>query len=146
MKGYKVLNLHYRKISISRDVVFHKSVFPFSQSSFSSLPPSLSVPLFTPSTPGLDSPYSPISVPIPLIDTTPLIALHTSSADPSAPSSSILIGSLLVPLSFDVHHDQFVAHQDTINLISSVQFVDPFPSAIDPVVQLPSISTSAPPL
>ena len=30
IKGYKVLNLHSRKISISRDVVFHESVFPFS--------------------------------------------------------------------------------------------------------------------
>ena len=30
VKGYKVLNLHSRKISISRGVVFHESVFPFS--------------------------------------------------------------------------------------------------------------------
>ena len=29
MKGYKVLNLHTRKITISRDVVFHESIFPF---------------------------------------------------------------------------------------------------------------------
>ena len=33
VKGYKVLNLHSRKFSISRDMVFHESVFPFSQSS-----------------------------------------------------------------------------------------------------------------
>ena len=71
VKGYKVLNLHSRKISISRDVVFHESVFPFSQSSQSSLSPPLFVPFSTPTTPGLDSSYCPISVPIPT-NTTPL--------------------------------------------------------------------------
>ena len=110
IKGYKVLNLHSRKISISRDVVFHESVFPFSQSSSSSLPPALSIPLFIPSTPGLDSSYSLISIPIPLTDTTPLATHTTSSADSSSPNPSILIGSLPVPLSPDVHHDHSVAH------------------------------------
>ena len=106
----------------------------------------MSVPLFTPSTPGLDSSYSPISILIPLIDTTPLTAYTTSSVDSSSPSPSILIGSLPVPLSPDVHHDHSVAHQDSINPISFVQFLDPLPSVSAPVVQHPSLSTSAPPL
>ena len=137
IKGYKVLNLQSRKISISRDVIFHESVFPFSQSSSSSLPPALSVPLFPPSTPGLDSSYSPISIPIPLTDTTPLAAHTTPSADSSSPSPSILIGSLPVPLSTDVHHNPYVAPQDTIN---------PLPSASAPVVPHSSLSTSELPL
>ena len=46
MKGYKVLNLHTRKISISRDVIFHGSIFPFSPSykSLLSNSPPLSIP------------------------------------------------------------------------------------------------------
>nr|POE52560.1 hypothetical protein CFP56_58647 [Quercus suber] len=80
----------------------------------------------------LDSPYSPIYVPIPPTKTTPLDEHHTSSssvdpsfANSSAPSSSILIGSLPIPLSSNVHPDQPVAHRDQINPIPFVQFLDP---------------------
>lgn len=45
LKYYKVLNLHTGRISISRDVVFHESVFHFSPSSTSLLSPPLSLPL-----------------------------------------------------------------------------------------------------
>ena len=60
MKGYKVLNLHTREISVSRDVVFHESTFPFSTSSHSlSGSPSLSFPLSSSSTLGKPIFYSP---------------------------------------------------------------------------------------
>ena len=108
------------------------------------------VPLSTPTTPGLDSSYCPITIPTP-IDTTPLDEHHhtSSSADLSStdPGSSILIGSLPIPLP----SDQPVAHPAQTTPIPSIHHVDQpdqTPSSVtDPVVQLPSIPTdSAPPL
>ena len=72
MKGYKVLNLYTRKITISRDVVFHESIFLFSNSS-SSLSGVTSFPLFDSCTPNFNSPSCPISVPFPLVDSTSII-------------------------------------------------------------------------
>ena len=48
-KGYKVLNLKTRAISISRDVIFDEQIFPFSPtfSKFDSLPPSIPLPSST---------------------------------------------------------------------------------------------------
>ena len=48
-KGYKILNLKTRAISISRDVIFYGQIFPFSLtfSKFDSLPPSIPLPSIT---------------------------------------------------------------------------------------------------
>ena len=103
MKGYKVLNLHTRKITISRDVVFHESIFPFSNSS-SSLSGVTSFPLSNSSTPNFDSSSCPISIPLPLADSASIIKhvphSHTCSdnSSSSSSSSSILIGSLPIHL------------------------------------------------
>lgn len=40
-KGYKVMNLDTRKFIVSRDVIFHESIFPYAT-------PSLSLPVFPP--------------------------------------------------------------------------------------------------
>ncbi|XP_075646331.1 uncharacterized protein LOC142617361 [Castanea sativa] len=129
VKGYKVLNLHSRKISISRDVVFHESVFPFSQSSHSSLSPPLSVPFSNSTAPGLDSSYSPLSLPI-STNTTLLDAHHHTSslADlPAIDSGSILIGSLPIPLPSDISLDQLVAHPAQAIPIPFAQHVSQVP-------------------
>lgn len=113
MKGYKVLNLHTRKISISRDVVFHENVFPFSSSSQSLLSPPLSFPFSSPSTHGLDSSSCPVFVLIPIVATTPIVE-HLPSSQSTADTtplaehlrtdtnSSILMGSLPVSLDSNV--------------------------------------------
>ena len=48
-KGYKVLNLKTRAISINKDVIFYEQNFPFSRtfSKFDSLPPSIILPSST---------------------------------------------------------------------------------------------------
>ena len=95
VKGYKVLNLHTRKITISRDVIFHESIFPFSPSYKSLLSESLplSIPLHTTSChPVFDDSSSPSSVSA----DTPL-----NPRTPSPSPSSILVGSLPIPLPAD---------------------------------------------
>ena len=136
-KGYKVLNLHNRKIFVFRDVVFHESIFPFSTSSQSLLSPSLSLPLSSPSAPDLDPPSCPISVPVPLADTTLLVehvptspsCANTSSTELLPSSSSILIGSLPIPLDSAVHPVQSptlpVDHHDHSIAIQSAQLIPP---------------------
>ena len=92
VKGYKVLNLHTRKITISRDVIFHESIFPFSPSYKSLLSESLplSIPLHTTSChPVFDDSSSPSFVSA----NTPL-----NPGTPSSSPSYILVGSLPIPL------------------------------------------------
>ena len=91
VKGYKVLTLHTRKITISRDVIFHESIFPFSPSykSLLSETPPLSIPLLASYNPVFDDSSSPSFVSI----DTPL-NLRTPSSSPS----SILVGYLPIPL------------------------------------------------
>ena len=73
-KGYKVLNLKNRAISISRDVIFYEQNFSFSPtfSKFDSLPPSIPLPSSTfdfhdysipIATAPIDNPTSPVVVP-----------------------------------------------------------------------------------
>ena len=94
MKGYKVLNLQTRKITISRDVIFHESIFSFSPSYKSLLceSPPLSIPLNTSCHPVFDDSSSPSSVSA----DTPL-----KPRTPSSSPSSILVGSLPIPLPAD---------------------------------------------
>ena len=55
VKGYKLLDLHSKRIFISRDVVFHESIFPFQSlpSSTFHFPPDPLSQLFTPNAPPL---------------------------------------------------------------------------------------------
>ena len=122
MKGYKVLNLHTRKITVSRDVVFHEFIFPFSNSSHS-LSGSHSSPLSGSSTPDFDSPSCLISILVPFADSTSIIKHVPNSytcSDPSSPSS-ILIGSLLVPLGHSNVSDQstILPNQSNVHLDQS---------------------------
>ena len=147
MKGYKVLNLHTRKITVSRDVVFHEFIFPFSNSSHS-LSGSHSSPLSGSSTPDFDSPCCPISILVPFADSTSIIKHVPNSytcSDPSSPSS-ILIGSLLVPLGHSNVSDQSTIppyqsnvhlDQSNVSLGHSSPFVHIAP---------PALSSSIPPL
>ena len=123
MKGYKVLNLHTRKITISRDVIFHESVFPFSPSykSLLSETPPLLLPLPVSCNPIFNDSSSPsfVSVDTPLNPGTPL----TSSSSPS----SILVGSLPIPLPPDQSPSISVDHPDVLpNQSSSMSFDQPF--------------------
>ena len=104
MKGYKVHNLHTRKISISRDVIFHESIFPFSPSSKSLLSksPPLSIPL-----PACNLDFDVSSSPGFVSAGTPLSTL-------SSPSS-ILVGSLPIPLPAD-QHDAILDQSPSISI------------------------------
>ena len=114
MKGYKVLNLHTRKITISRDVVFHESIFPLSDSSHS-LSGSHSFPLSSSPASAFDSPSCPISIPIPIADSTSNIE-HIPNSHPCPDPSSILIGSLPVPLGHSNVFDQSTISLDQSNV------------------------------
>ena len=114
MKGYKVLNLHTRKITISRDVVFHESIFPLSDSSHS-LSGSHSFPLSSSPASAFDSPSCPISIPIPIADSTSNIE-HIPNSHPCPDPSSILIGSLAVPLGHSNVFDQSTISLDQSNV------------------------------
>ena len=87
MKGYKVLTLHTRKISISRDVIFHESIFPFSPSykSLLSNSPPLSIPLLASCNPTFD-----------VSSSTEFVSAGTPLSISYSPS--ILVGSLPIPL------------------------------------------------
>ena len=66
MKGYKVLDLHTRKIFISKNVIFHESIFPFSphlkkNSPCASIPLPTYIPISTYTNPVLDAYISPIN-------------------------------------------------------------------------------------
>ena len=66
MKGYKVLDLHTRKIFISKNVIFHESIFPFSphfkkNSPRASIPLPTNIPISTDTNPVLDAYISPIN-------------------------------------------------------------------------------------
>ena len=120
MKGYKVLNLHTRKITISRDVIFHESIFPFSPSytSLLSKSPPLSIPLNTSCHPVFDDSSSPSSVSA----DTPL-----KPRTPSSSPSSILVGSLPIPLPADQSPSISVDHPDVLpNQSSSMSVDQPF--------------------
>ena len=94
VKDYKVLNLHTRKITISRDVIFHESIFPFSPSykSLLSKSPPLSIPLPASCNPIFDDSSSPNFV----VANTPL-----NPGTPSSSPSFILVGTLPIPLPID---------------------------------------------
>ena len=123
VKGYKVLNLHTRKITISRDVIFHESIFPFSPSykSLLSETPPLLLPLPVSCNPIFNDSSSPsfVSVDTPLNPGTPL----TSSSSPS----SILVGSLPIPLLADQSPSISIDHPDVLpNQSSSMSVDQPF--------------------
>lgn len=68
MKGYKVLDLHTRKFFISRNVIFHESIFPIfphlkkkKNSPHASIPLPIDIPISTDTNPVLDAYISPIS-------------------------------------------------------------------------------------
>ena len=111
MKGYKVHNLHTRKISISRDVIFHESIFPFSPSSKSLLSkaPPLSIPL-----PACNLDFD-VSSSLGFVSTgTPLSTLS---------SPSILVGSLPIPLPAD-QHDAILDQSPSISIDQPIVLPD----------------------
>ena len=81
VKGYKLLNLHSKRIFISRDVVFHESIFPFQ-----SIPSST---FHSPSDP-LSQICTPNAPPLPIDDphskSVPLVNGLTSDHAPDLPS------------------------------------------------------------
>uniref|UniRef100_A0A2N9GDP6 CCHC-type domain-containing protein n=1 Tax=Fagus sylvatica TaxID=28930 RepID=A0A2N9GDP6_FAGSY len=103
VKGYKLLDLTTHKVLISRDVVFHETIFPFQTQTpppdfttfLNSTPEPISItPHFIPSCSIIadDMPYSPIppSAPVPSISTSPLpfsdISPHLDHTLSSSPS------------------------------------------------------------
>ena len=87
IKGYKVLNLHTRKVSISRDV-FHKFVSPFSSSSTASLKPPLSLPFSSLPTSTPNSSSCPISISLPQVFDTLVSVVPSSTTSQEPPSNS----------------------------------------------------------
>lgn len=79
-KGYRVLNLFTKRISISRDVIFHEHVFPFYISNkadvFSSVLPLVFVP------------FVDYSIPTSRKESTQPVHTHNDSPSTSSPSSS----------------------------------------------------------
>ncbi|XP_075633672.1 uncharacterized protein LOC142606162 [Castanea sativa] len=139
IKGYKVRNLHTRKISVSRDIIFHESIFPFS-SSYKSLlfdSPPLSLPLpnsfdpfFYPS-----SRHKSVSTEAPpLGPISPSSHATNHSEDSSTPPSSILIGSLPIPLD---SLDSTVPPAQSSPLDSNVPLIQSTSLPVDPHGQSP---------
>ena len=87
VKGFKVLNLVTRKIFVSRDVLFHETVFPFISSTYSSSPHSIVT--FPHIFPSLDiSNDSLSSVPHPINPITTSILDSPSHSDPTSALSN----------------------------------------------------------
>ena len=131
MKGYKVLNLQTRKIIISRDVIFHESIFPFSPSykSLLSESPPLSIPLPASCNPVFDDSSSPNFVAI----NTPL-----NSGIPSSSLSSILVGTLPIPLPVSVDHSaEFPTQQHSVAHLAEFTTQQPSTMSNDQPLVLP---------
>ena len=139
MKGYKVLNLQTRKIIISRDVIFHESIFPFSPSykSLLSESPPLSIPLPASCNPVFDDSSSPNSV----AANTPL-----NSGIPSSSPSSILVGTLPIPLPMSVDHSaEFPTQQHSVGHLAEFTTQQPSTMSNDQPLVLPDQPTSLSP-
>ena len=98
-KGYKVLNLKTRAISISRDVIFCEQNFPFSLtfSKFDSLPPSI---LFPSSNFDFHGYSIPITTTLVNNSTTPVVVptYAESIVDISNPTETIVSVDALIPI------------------------------------------------
>ena len=97
-KGYKVLNLKTRAISISRDVIFCEQNFPFSLtfSKFDSLPPSI---LFPSSNFDFHGYSIPITTTLVNNSTTPVVVptYAESNVDRSNPAETIVFVDVPIP-------------------------------------------------
>ena len=93
VKGFKVLNLATKKIFVSRDVLFHETVFPFISSTYSSSPHSTitfphifpSLDIANDSLPSVSHPFDPIDISI------------LDSPDHSAPTPALSNSDLPLP-------------------------------------------------
>ena len=95
VKGYKLLNLLTKKIFISRDVLFHETVFPFVSTTYSPHS-SLSLPHIFPSVsnePDFTSPLVPESFPSSHID----ISIDPCAPNPVAPPTETALPLPTVP-------------------------------------------------
>ena len=89
MKAYKLLDLESNKVFISRDVLFHETIFPLSDKVTSE---------------NIDSLLSNSVLPLPIFDSTPeLVVFDSSSFNPSAIPSEISIDS-------SINKEVFVDH------------------------------------
>ena len=129
-KGYKVLNLKTRAISISRDVIFYGQIFLFSPtfSNFDSLPPSIPLPSST-----FD--FHDYSIPITI---TPIDNSTSPVVVPTSTKSNIDISN---PIETTVSVDVLIPAEPPAKAI--LQFtpapdaplptlVDPLPAPVDP--------------
>ena len=105
-KGYKVLSLATKKIHVSRDVVFHETIFPFSLTKNTTVFPTS--PLFHSDIPSFSSLYPNNDSPLPNPTQNPPISSHTNleqcdqrTHQPTSPitSSSAETTSLTQPFS-----------------------------------------------
>lgn len=146
IKGYKVLNLHTRKVSISRDVVFHEPVFPFSSSFIALLKPPLSLPLSSLPTSTPDSSSCPISISLPHVSDTPVSAEPPSNSSPNTSSTSspaFPVHTLSTPLS----NTSILIGYVPIPLDSAPTVPDGSPSQSTlPIVHVDPIFPTMPPL
>ena len=87
VKGYKLLNLLIKKFFLSRDVIFHETMFPFESTTYSPHS-SLSLPHIFPlvaTRPDFTSPLVPESFPSTHID----ISVDSSTSEPALPDVSV---------------------------------------------------------
>jgi len=135
IKGYKLLDLHSKRIFISRDVTFYESIFPF-QSIPSSTSPSSFDPLSQICT--LDALPLPISDPIQHSKSVPLVdCSHPSSEHVSDPE-------------FNIHEDNFFDLLEDLSVYLPDDIVDdpilhpnPLPSSMPIPSSVPSLRRSA---
>lgn len=129
IKGYKLSDLQSQTTFISRDVIFHESVFPFASHSFLPSPSSSSSVIpsclpdsdfpepVTPSLPPTDSISSP-SIPLHSSDLAPIIP---TSTPPELPVSIRKSSQIKRPPGYlQQYHCQLSASSDSSHPISSI--------------------------
>ena len=92
-KGYKVMNLATKKLHISRDVIFHEHVFPFTLSTESSSFPSVLRSFSSPDYTISDSYKNCVSDYDNVTDTTPSHLPNQSTENPNTPSTTAITSS-----------------------------------------------------
>lgn len=126
VKGFKVLNLAFKKIFVSRDVLFHETVFPYVSSTYSSSTHStISLPHIFPSLdPYIDSLPS-VSHPTDLVITSIPDSPSHSDPTPDLPHSPLPHNTLALPVS-----DLLAATQAPSLVSIPIASIDPIPAFV----------------
>ena len=123
VKGYKLLDLHSRRIFVSRDVSFHESIFPFHSIPFSTLS--------SPSDP-LSQIFTPNAMPLPIDDPIPHSKVHSHTVS--------LESHILEDHFFDLSEELSIYLPNDI-FDDAVLQPNPIPSAL-PNASIPSLRRS----